>query len=144
MKEFAHLTKYEKEVHFPLCCVYYLFDGSRLMYIGKTINLKSRIQAHRKTKKFTKVLFDEFHSIPDIDAAEEFAINKYLPPLNKRIGTQSSITYLPKLERKQPITIYIKKDVIDAFRGKNNFKEAVYQFALSEYEKIKTVNYIQS
>ena len=41
--------------------VYFLYDLSTLVYIGKATNLQSRVTQHKSTKSFDKVGYTETH-----------------------------------------------------------------------------------
>ncbi len=63
-------------------CVYFLFDGDELVYIGKTTNLYYRIGQHVADgyKKFDR--FEVFET-DDQDRLEEFLIRLLKPKYNK-------------------------------------------------------------
>ena len=65
----------------PISGVYFLFDGDDLVYIGKSIECRARIESHKKTKKF-----DSYHILQmqesEIDEAEKKYISKYKPRYN--------------------------------------------------------------
>ena len=61
--------------------VYFLFFNDLLLYIGKAAVLQSRIQQHRKTRIFNKVLYIEVGEGQSAKLEEDMIL-KYKPPCN--------------------------------------------------------------
>lgn len=63
-------------------CVYFLCDGGEITYVGKTINLPSRILSHREEKKFQQCFFI---LVPrsELDSVESQFIKLFQPRDNK-------------------------------------------------------------
>lgn len=62
--------------------IYFLLRNEELLYIGKSIQLPARIEAHASTKRFNRVLY--FETPPtELAAIESAFIQHFRPPLNK-------------------------------------------------------------
>ena len=61
--------------------VYFLYDNDRLVYIGMTGDLKTRISAHRN-KAFNSVAVDKFKDKMKALDHERFSIVDYRPKYN--------------------------------------------------------------
>lgn len=77
-------------------CIYKLYVKNELVYIGKTGNLKSRINSHTKEKIKWKSQIDrvEYSKIPNGDMCsiyEIYYISKYKPKYNKEHRASLSI-----------------------------------------------------
>lgn len=72
----AHTNRYER------CCgVYFLVENGAVVYVGQSVNVPSRVDQHRKQKKFDAyawVRCDEAH----LDALESLYIHVLRPNLN--------------------------------------------------------------
>ena len=64
--------------------IYFLFDGSNLVYIGQSENIFKRVPIHLETKKFDNWNYIEFVE-DDLDILEAEFILKYQPKYNKTI-----------------------------------------------------------
>jgi hypothetical protein len=64
-------------------CVYFLFDGDELAYVGRSNCLEYRLKKHAEDKRFDSVAFIE---CPDlfVDCLEIHYIKKFKPRLNIR------------------------------------------------------------
>lgn len=65
--------------------IYFLLDiQSRVLYVGMTRNLMSRLASHARSKQFASVVY---MTVPkdDAKAIEKQYIDKYKPPLNKEL-----------------------------------------------------------
>lgn len=75
----------------PRCFIYFLIDGEEVVYVGQTTKGLSRIEVHRRNKKFDKVyaiLCEE----EDLDYCENTYILKYAPKYNKLPNMVESIS----------------------------------------------------
>lgn len=66
-------------------CIYKLYDGREVVYVGKTTCLSSRLSGH-KDKEYTSVGYidvDETH----LSAVEEYMISLFVPKYNKQRPT---------------------------------------------------------
>jgi hypothetical protein len=70
------LSKYE-------FCIYALWKGVSIAYIGQTTQLQQRLDCHSKTKEFDRFTFTVLPSRVSIKKAEAIAIHAIHPPLNK-------------------------------------------------------------
>lgn len=66
------------------CCVYYLFRGIEIVYIGSTYNLNCRLSSHSKTKDFDSYSFTSVREWNQFDL-EAREILKYKPIFNKSL-----------------------------------------------------------
>lgn len=66
-----------------VACVYLLYRGKRIVYIGQSRNFYSRIQNHKKTKDFTHFRCLRCHP-QRLDYWEGKLIFEYKPEYNKR------------------------------------------------------------
>ena len=64
--------------------IYFLFDGSNLVYIGQSENIFKRVPIHLETKKFDNWNYIEFVE-DDLNILEAEFILKYKPKYNKSI-----------------------------------------------------------
>ena len=62
-------------------CVYFLYQKEKLVYIGKTKDLLSRLSYHKKNKIFDSYSFLKCET-NEIDVIERILINKFLPFYN--------------------------------------------------------------
>lgn len=63
--------------------VYFLIDGDRIVYVGKTMRAGSRLHLHvADGKKFDRVAFIECESVEQMSELEFAYICKFDPPLN--------------------------------------------------------------
>ena len=64
--------------------IYALMNGSSVVYVGKTINVRTRVSSHKHDKEFTSVVHGECGAgdVSDIEASNIVKLN---PPLNKSI-----------------------------------------------------------
>ncbi len=70
--------------------IYILFKDNEIVYIGKSKNIKHRIQEHKKDKLFNNVKIILFKNEPDINLYEPYLINKYKPIYNNDLKTELS------------------------------------------------------
>jgi excinuclease UvrABC nuclease subunit len=63
--------------------VYFLFYKNSIVYIGKTVNIKNRINSHFSNKKFDSVFYLEVHN--HLTRVENMYIDFFRPLYNKRI-----------------------------------------------------------
>ena len=64
--------------------IYFLFDGSTLVYIGQSENIFKRVPIHLETKQFDSWNYIEFVE-EDLNILEAEFILKYQPKYNKSI-----------------------------------------------------------
>ena len=65
--------------------VYFLWDDTRLVYVGSTTNVLARLGQHtHEGKRFSRATYAAYASEEDMRTAEALYINKHKPPLNKR------------------------------------------------------------
>jgi predicted GIY-YIG superfamily endonuclease len=79
--------------------VYFLMEGSDVVYVGVTRNLVRRLQAHRQTdywRDVSDVLYTEFENRLEAEAFEAECICKFSPRFNKSAGTQQGYLYFLK------------------------------------------------
>ncbi len=78
------------------CCVYFLFIGSEIIYIGQTINLKARARNH-------EVEFETLKYIPcnadDMNNLEALKIIEYKPKLNFTIPPNDNFKSMMHLKK---------------------------------------------
>lgn len=65
-------------------CIYFLCRDDRIVYIGKTLNINSRLGAHVSLKGFDRVFYMEVDK-EDLDRIEKELILYYDPELNKTL-----------------------------------------------------------
>ena len=86
-------------------CVYFLIDGVDIVYVGQSKNLPQRIQDHKQTKKFTRVIY-MIVSINKLDEVEQFYEKELLPKYN-------NAHYVKKLKKERKWHTQANKKVID-------------------------------
>ena len=64
-----------------------MFDKEELIYIGKTMHVNQRIDAHKKTKKFDSYSFIE-SNIYEYELLERIFINIHKPKYNIDLITE--------------------------------------------------------
>lgn len=62
--------------------VYVLISKGTIVYIGSSTNIESRLNAHRLSKDFDNVLFQQVYRNSDMLKLEMMLIDKYRPELN--------------------------------------------------------------
>lgn len=66
--------------------IYFLLEGETIVYVGQTVNLKSRLKEHSKNKTFDRVeYFFTSKTKPETDLLEAVLILKHLPKYNKSL-----------------------------------------------------------
>lgn len=77
----------------PTAGVYFLIRGGKIVYVGKSVNVHSRIATHQKSKEFDKINFIE---CPEwcLHRLEQMYIRKFNPELNIAGRTD----HLPEVE----------------------------------------------
>lgn len=63
------------------CGVYFLIDGEEVVYVGKSLNVFTRVPDHAKEKQFDRWCYIAAREV-ELDAVESFYINAFLPALN--------------------------------------------------------------
>jgi hypothetical protein len=64
-------------------CIYALYDGADLVYVGKTINMRHRMEAHRQNRIFTRAKARIIANHFRLDYLERRLIDRLKPPQNK-------------------------------------------------------------
>lgn len=64
-------------------CIYALYDGADLIYVGKTVNLRQRTEAHRQHRCFTRVKARMVANHFRLDYLERRLIVRLKPQQNK-------------------------------------------------------------
>lgn len=74
-------VEYIRSAEYPCPCIYFLFYGRELQYVGKSVNVNYRLSAHEKTKPFDRVAFIE---VPEtfLNRLELYYIQEFNPRLN--------------------------------------------------------------
>lgn len=64
----------------PLCGIYFLLDGSEVVYVGQSVDILQRLTVHRQRPKvaFTACAYQPFNE-DDLDRAEAFFIERFNP-----------------------------------------------------------------
>jgi hypothetical protein len=88
-----------------LCGVYFLILDSKVVYVGQSVNIPSRISQHRQDKGKE---FDKYHYIEcderDLDEVEQFYIRKFKPSQNKKLYGSQTL----KVARRDKPVIWLK------------------------------------
>lgn len=75
------------------CGVYFLISNDKIVYVGQSVNIPSRIEQHKKDPCKE---FDRYHSIPckvtELDLVESNYIRKFMPKFNKAIPGEDKCT----------------------------------------------------
>ena len=66
-------------------CIYFLCRDNKIVYIGQSINVTTRMGAHITTKGFDRVFYMEVKK-EDLNRVERELISYYNPELNKTYG----------------------------------------------------------
>lgn len=123
--------------------IYFFYDSNdNLLYIGKTINLISRLKCHfskevvkvepwKELVDKDKIIIYECKTCTDLDVYETYFINKYHPEYNKDKVYNDTLTFeLPELE---PISLKqeyeLAKEVVEFFNnncGNSMIREALF------------------
>jgi len=77
--------------------VYVIYKKSDIIYIGKSKNIKKRIDQHKADKDFDKVKSIIFKNESYIDIYEPYLINKYKPILNRDLIRSEDNFLLPDI-----------------------------------------------
>ncbi len=115
-------------------CVYFLFKNDKIIYIGKTYQLKRRVGEH-----FRKIDFDyySYMEMPCfmLNKAERYLIEKYRPELN---GEYISPKIKNKNIRRKPNgpTIDIRTKLPQHFEAALDKKAEEYGFSRNETAKL--------
>lgn len=72
--------------------VYRLYKDNEIIYIGKSVNIKSRISQHIKDKEIDSYDYCEFANESDMNIYELYYIDKFKPRLNKDCKTKQTTT----------------------------------------------------
>jgi excinuclease UvrABC nuclease subunit len=74
-----------------------LYNNDKIIYIGKSNNIKLRVACHKKDKNFNNVKSIIFKDDGNIDLYEVYLINKYKPILNKEFKNKDNSIMLPEI-----------------------------------------------
>lgn len=77
--------------------LYILYEKDNIVYIGKSENIKSRVNQHKKDKIFDSVQSILFIDNANIDIYEPYLINKYKPKYNKEFVRLDYCINLPEI-----------------------------------------------
>ena len=106
-------------------CVYLLLSEGHVVYVGQTINLSSRVDAHHKDGRhkgtFDQVLYQPC-KIADLNKKEISLIRRYKPSWNKRSGGHTR-----------------KKTTVRAYKQQKNRYSYDYKF---RHNKLVRINHI--
>src|SRR3546814_16063050 len=101
-----------------LCGVYLLYFNERLVYIGKSKDICSRLNQHRKHGR----MFDEWSFIPvpagedeELDYVESRLINAFAPEQNRKLidtGRGVSVDPIIAIERRNKEELEDRKSVV--------------------------------
>lgn len=96
-------------------CIYFLIDSGMVVYIGQTINIKTRLLEHRKNKQFDnhRVIYCSFNKL---NFYEERWINKFKPKYNKLFTSRRTRDSKIKIGKQLYIESYIW-DLIEESAG---------------------------
>lgn len=72
-----------QKVSYP-CGIYFLVKDSKVVYVGKSLNVYARIREHKEFD-FDKVFILPY-DVNLLNKAEKYFIDKFSPPLNKHPG----------------------------------------------------------
>jgi hypothetical protein len=78
--------------------VYILYENDKVVYVGKSNNMKNRITQHKKDKEFNKIICLSFENEGDKNIYELYYISKFKPKYNKDCVDTSSIELKDILE----------------------------------------------
>jgi hypothetical protein len=73
-----------KEAPIKQWCIYFLLEGETIVYVGISQNVGERLAAHKKTKKFDRVLYVEAPSYGHVFELEVALIKLLRPKYNSR------------------------------------------------------------
>jgi predicted GIY-YIG superfamily endonuclease len=96
--------------------IYFLYDKEKLLYVGSTKNILSRIGCHLSNGKipFNKVLYAQCSSFIETKEIETYIIQSFSPLLNK----EKKSTFHDK-RKKYSILEYTQKHPLKTGRHKN-------------------------
>ena len=109
--------------------IYFLFDGSTLVYIGQSENIFKRVPIHLETKKFDSWNYIEFVE-DDLNILQAEYILKYRPkcnasiPKNNRWMSQSLIKEIHNIGKVETNKMILNNEVeYIIFRGTKYIKD---------------------
>jgi len=70
--------------------VYLLISKDDVIYVGRTLNLYSRLCYHKYDKQFDSVYLEEYKTYPQCCQAEKYLIKHYYPIENIYLGIGNS------------------------------------------------------
>lgn len=91
--ELAYYARSETQQH-PrkgINCVYLLLKDNQVIYIGRSANLKSRLNQHRRDKDFDNSEFHRCDSLNQAKDLEAILIQQHRPILNQRIEKRTGL-----------------------------------------------------
>ena len=82
-----------------ITAIYFLIDGDDVVYVGKSIDLVSRILKHRSEnrKKFTRYAYIRCDEIDLVDMEAAY-IAKFAPKYNKQLSKNSEVASMEHLK----------------------------------------------
>jgi hypothetical protein len=99
--------------------VYCLYQDSKIVYVGSTTNLDSRLLSHSRQKTFNKVKFCHVHSQEAMLDLEQYYISRYKPVYNKQGKVRDVIDYIGVL----PLWEYVDDEVLRYLNIKQDFSQ---------------------
>lgn len=108
--------------------IYFLYREDKIVYIGSTKNIKSRIKGHKESYRvFDRYTFEEYNEHVDIKALEDSHIKFHDPEYNRRLNKKGSymrlenaLKHVPENRLAEFITEMVKAGVDPIFA--NNYK----------------------
>lgn len=100
-------------------CLYFLYDNDKIVYVGQTHVLSSRIKNHQKEKVFTDIYYLDNLTREEVINLEDYYIRHLQPKYNKR---RSKLTNKKKnkFPKKYVDTIAMKNNPIYNYLNSNN------------------------
>jgi hypothetical protein len=89
-REIVNSSKLYRDLE-EACGVYFLIDHSKIVYVGQSVNVFSRMREHSKSKQFSSYAYI---SCPkeDLDVLESLYIHVFRPPLQGRSAQGNSLS----------------------------------------------------
>lgn len=84
------LTRVVKHLKEDVLCVYLLIDKGKVVYVGKSKDLCSRLSTHAKTKNFDEVKVIKLEDLKSQSLCENSLILKYKPKYNKLLDLKDT------------------------------------------------------
>lgn len=123
-------------------CIYFLLDGEKVVYVGKTEYGLKRILCHITDKTFDRIKIKVFDK-DMLDVKETYYIAKYNPKYNKVIPNAYSPKTIKSLllskhgirTKKRDIELWICDNVTDCyfFKGERCINQSDFQKCLTHF-----------